>query len=205
MSSNNTMSVQGKFQRFIRLQTPLETAFAYFTDFAYVLPRLPEIGRVLRYRDGRYRLIFMSDDGRGHEMGIVFDIRHEIVENRHVKMIAIPVNQHELTGDRASQGTAPLFPGLLNGEVILTERHGQIEVVYRLDLFIEIEVPRFLSFIPKPMLQKIGESLMQFKLHAVGDGFAERLTEDFVEWNKRHVVRANEPIVVRRGLTPELN
>ncbi len=208
---SNQMAVQGTFQRFMRLQTPLETAFAYFTDFNHILPRLPEIDRVMRYRDGHYRMIFMADDGRGHEMGIVFDIRHELVENRHIKMISLPVSLQELSGDKLSKGNSPLFPGHFNGEVIFSERANQIEIVYRVDLLIEIEVPRFLNFVPKPLMQKMGDSLMQLKLHNVGDGFADRLIGDFGEWHTRNAphLHAGRTIHETRGrvpgLMPELN
>jgi hypothetical protein len=210
------MSVQGNFQRHMHLATHLEMAYAYFTDYNHILPRLPEVDRVMRYRDGRYRMIFMADDGRGHDMGVVFDIKHEVVENRMVKMVSIPVSPHELAGDRLAKGQAPLFPGLMNGEVLLNDRVGHVEVSYRLNLLIQIEVPGFLYFIPKPVLQKIGDGLMQYKLHSVGDGFAERLVDDFGDWHNRNAVRVAAGQTVTRpatgesvprgsGLAPELN
>ncbi len=182
----NSLVVQGKFQRLIRLNTPLEVAFTYFTDFGYVLPRLPEIERVMRFKDGRYRMLFMADDGRGHEMGIVFDIRHEVKENSHIKMVALPVSRQDLSGDGLSKGPGPLFPGLFSGEVIFTENGDQIEVAYIVNLVVEIEVPRFLSFMPRPVLHKLGDSLMQLKLHSIGNGFADNLLADFSTWFNRH-------------------
>lgn len=204
----NLLSVQGNFQRHIRLQTPLEVAYTYFTDFNYVLPRLPEIERVLRYRDGRYRMIFAADDGRGHEMGIVFDIRHELLENRHIKMVSVPVSQHELSGgDSLSRSTGPLFPGMFSGEVVFNENNIGVEVVYRVNLLVEIEVPRFLNFMPRPVLQKLADSLMQLKLHTVGDGLANRLTTDFGEWHSQREVdgRAAHGIKIMQMAVPELN
>ncbi|HEX2916073.1 MAG TPA: DUF1997 domain-containing protein [Chloroflexia bacterium] len=183
----NLIGVQGNFQRLIKLETELETAYAYLTDFNHVLPRLPEVDRVLRYRDGRYRMIFSADDGRGHEMGVVFDIRHELVEHQHIKMISIPVSRQELSGDRMHKSKGPLFPGLFSGEVIFTERTDYIEITYRVDLLIEIEVPRFLNFMPHNVLQKLGDSLMQFKLHSIGDGFADKLASDFEGWQNLNI------------------
>lgn len=176
------LAVQGQFERIIRLETSLEHAYAYFTDFGYVLPRLPEISRILRYRDGRYRMIFMADDGRGHEMGIVFDIQHELEPGRHIKMVAVPLALEQLRKDQLNGSNSPLFPGLFNGEVLFAQHPGAIEVVYRVKLNIEIEVPRFLALMPKNVLQRIGDGLMRMKLHQVADGFANRVTVDFKEW-----------------------
>ncbi len=185
----NQMVVQGNFQRFIRLQTPLPVAYTYFTDFNHVLPRLPEIERVMRFRDGRYRMIFGADDGRGHQMSIVFDIRHELVENQHIKIVSLPVSRQDLSEDSNMHGVGPLFGGMFNGEVVFTQRADRIDIGYSVNLVVEVEVPRFLSFIPRPVLQKLGESLMQLKLHNIGDGFAERLTNDFEEWCLTHSER----------------
>lgn len=191
----NQMSVQGNFQRFIRLETDLETAYTYFTDFKHVLPRLPEVERVMHYKDGRYRMIFGADDGRGHEMGVVFDIRHELDELRQIRMVSVPVSQQDI-GDKFSNKGGPLFAGMFSGEVVFTPGFNQVEVSYRVNLLVEIEVPRFLSFMPRNVLQKLGDSLMQFKLHSVGDGFAERLTGDFGDWctqNQSYATRFAQP------------
>ena len=178
----NNLVVQGNFERLIRLKAPLEVAYTYFTDFGHILPRLPEIERVLRYKDGRYRMLFMADDGRGHEMGIVFDIRHELIENSHIRMISLPVSRQDLSGDQLSKGVGPMFPGMFSGEVIFTPKDDQIEIAYLVNIVVEVEVPRFLSFMPKTVLQKLGDSLMQLKLHNIGVGFADKLVDDFDEW-----------------------
>jgi Protein of unknown function (DUF1997) len=178
---SNVISVQGQFHKDILLKTEIEHAYSYFTDFNFVLPRLPEIGRILRYRDGRYRMIFSADDGRGHDMGIVFDIRHELVENKHVKVVPLPLTHAQIRNDK-TLGKGPFFPGLFSSDTILHLRRDHIEVNYKLQLQIEVEVPNFLRFMPLGMLQKIGETLMHMKLGSVADGFIQRLPEDFNEW-----------------------
>jgi hypothetical protein len=206
----NIMSVQGNFQRFIRLHTHQDLAFAYFTDFNHILPRLPEVDRVLRYKDGRYRMIFMADDGRGHEMGVVFDIRHETIHNRVVKMISVPIDPQDLNKKTAA-GEPPLFPGKMSGEVVLRQQVGHVEVIYQLELLIEIDVPGFLSFIPKPVLQKIGDSLMKYKMHAIGDGYADRMVEEYQDWHITNATRVGEEVHLTDNLarhaelTPKLN
>ncbi len=177
------MGVKGHFHRVIKLDTSVEAACAYFMDFNHVLPRLPEVDRVLRYKDGRYRMIFMSDDGRGHEMGVVFDIRQEVLENRHVRMLPIPISRQELAGSPLATN-APLFPGTFNGETTFIQRDNHCEVVYKAALQIEIEVPRFLNFIPRNMLQKMGDGMMNFKLTAVGEGLGRNTPTDFKQWYK---------------------
>lgn len=203
MQTAQCMAVQGEFERIIRLETEVETALAYFTDFNYVLPRLPEIERVLRYSDGRYRMVFTADDGRGHEMGVVFDIRHEIIENRQIKIHSIPLTENDLRNDSrmAQHHKGPLFPGRFSGETIFHQRGSQIEVLYRVQLHIEIEVPRFLNFMPKKVLQQLGDTLMKVKLHKVGDGLAERMAGDFGEWCKLNPAKIQA--VARGGLADE--
>lgn len=176
------LAVRGQFERVIRLNTPVEHAYSYFTDFSYVLPRLPEIDRIIRYRDGRYRMIFSADDGRGHEMSIVFDIRHELEPNRSIKMRSVPLTLERLHSDKLISSNNPLFPGIFEGETLFVEQASHTEVIYRVNLFIEIEVPRFLQFMPKNVLQGIGDTLMRLKLHQVADGFANRVTADFGNW-----------------------
>lgn len=194
------VAVQGDFERVILLQSTIETAFDYFTDFNFVLPRLPEIDRVMRYADGRYRMVFGADDGRGHEMGIVFDIRHELTDNRHIKIVSLPLSEEELHKDpRMNQNNGPLFPGRFSGETLFRERGQQIEVIYRARLAIEIEVPRFLSFMPRRVLQQIGDTMMNVKLHNVADGLAERLGSEFSDWCEANQVRLPVAAGARNG------
>jgi hypothetical protein len=178
---SNIIAVQGNFHRNILLNTEIEHAYSYFTDFNFVLPRLPEVGRILRFKDGRYRMIFTADDGRGHDMGIVFDIRHELIENKHVKVVPIPLSHDQIKHDK-SLGKGPFFPGLFSSDTILHLRRDHIEVNYKLQMQIEVEVPNFLRFMPLGVLQKIGETLMHMKLNTVAAGFVQRLPEDFNEW-----------------------
>ncbi len=192
------VAVQGDFERSIRLEEDLEVVYSYFTDFNFILPRLPEIERVLRYADNRYRMIFGADDGRGHELGIVFDIRHEMLENRHIKMVSLPVAQHDIQQDpRLQNSKGPLFPGKFSGETLFHQQPNHIEVIYRVRLEIEIEVPHFLNFLPKKMLQQIGDTMMKVKLSSVGDGMARRMSMDFQEWCEAN--RAKLPVGVRAG------
>jgi len=192
------VAVQGDFERLIRLESGIETVYSYFTDFNYILTRLPEIDRVLRYSDGRYRMVFMADDGRGHEMGIVFDIRHELNENRHIRMVSLPLTEQDLRDDprmSSSHSHGPLFPGRFAGETIFYDRGTHSEVVYRAQLNIEIEVPRFLSFMPRKVLQQIGDTLMKLKLHTVGDGLAQNMVEEFEGWRELN----QEKLLVQSG------
>jgi hypothetical protein len=209
MQTAQVMAVQGDFERLIRLNTDLDSASAYFRDLNYLLPRLPEIERVLRYSDGRYRMIFSADDGRGHEMGVVFDIRHEVIENRHIKIHSIPISESDLRNDsRLAHSKGPLFPGRFSGETLLHIRENHIEIIYRVNLHIEIEVPKFLSFMPRKMLQQIGDTLMKVKMHRVGDGLAERLIEDFDEWLEINSVESGRVKMVEprhQRATSELN
>ncbi|MEI6046366.1 MAG: DUF1997 domain-containing protein [Chloroflexota bacterium] len=193
MQTAQCVAVQGDFERCIRLETELETAYAYFSDFSYVLPRLPEIDRVLHYSDGRYRMIFGADDGRGHDMGIVFDIRHEFLTDRHIKIHSVPLSTQDLHNDpRLANSKGPLFPGRFSGETLFHKRGNHIEVVYRAELHIEIEIPRFLSFMPRRVVQQLGDGLMNLKLHKVGNGLAERMASDFTEWHslkQKHTIK----------------
>ncbi len=196
MQTAQMVAVQGNFERFIRLDTEIDTAYSYFTDFNYVLPRLPEIERVLRYSDGRYRMIFSADDGRGHAMGIVFDIRHEMDANQHIKMLSVPVSEFDLKNDPrlvASKAKGPLFPGSFSGETLFHDRGRHIEVVYRAQINIEIEVPRFLQFMPRKVLQQLGETLMKVKLNKVSEGMAGRMEEDFGEWQEQNSIKLIKP------------
>jgi hypothetical protein len=193
---SDKVGVTGQFQKTLRLEAPLELVYGYFTDFNFVLPRLPEIDRVLRYKDGRYRMIFAADDGRGHEMGVVFDVRHEMEACKHVKTIPVPVRKEDLKSDPMSN-SGPLFPGTFAGETILLEKGNHVEVLYKATLHIDVEVPRFLSFLPTNMLHKMGDSLMNFKLNSVGEGLTRTMHGDFKLWcekNAHSAVREREKV-----------
>ncbi|MEI7557037.1 DUF1997 domain-containing protein [Candidatus Chlorohelix sp.] len=180
------VGVSGDFRRIIRLDAPVEVVYNYFTDFSYVLPRLPEVNRVLHFKDGRYRMIFSADDGRGHDMGVVFDVRHEVVENHIVKMVPVPINPHEL---KKSMGpnVGVMFPGSFGGEATLKQHSNHCEIIYKVNLKIDIEVPQFLSFLPMPMLRKMGDGLMSLKLNKVGEGMSQNVPSDFKHWvDKNH-------------------
>jgi len=197
------MAVRGEFERIIKLGTSLEHAYNYFSDFSYVLPRLPEVDRIIRYRDGRYRMIFLADDGRGHAMGIVFDINHELAPSRHIKMISVPLSLEQLRSDKLMNAHSPLFPGEFQGEVLFQDKTSHVEVVYRAKLHIEIEVPRFLAFMPKNVLQGIGDALMRLKLHQVADGFANRVVADFGEWYTPYQEKRQRETEVQGSTTVE--
>ena len=126
-------------------------------------------------------MIFMTDDGRGHEMGVVFDVRHEAEENHRVKMLPIPLTFEELKNDNHI-GDGAFFTGTFTGEATFHDKKHYCEIVYRVTLNIEVEVPRFLNFIPQTMLQKMGEGLMGMKLNAVGEGMSRNVPQDFDEW-----------------------
>jgi hypothetical protein len=90
----------------------------------------------------------------------------------------------------SSKEKGPLFPGRFKGETLFHTRGKHIEVIYRAQLHIEIEVPRFLSFMPKKVVQQLGDGLMNLKLHKVGNGLAERMADDFIEWsNQKHTIK----------------
>jgi Protein of unknown function (DUF1997) len=185
----NYLAVRGSFQRMMRLQTASEGAFAYMTDLRHVLPRLPDIERVQRFKDDRYRLFFATDDGRGHTMSIVFDTRYEFTPCQQMRIIALPIAQQELADENVGGGR-PAFGGLFEGEIIFNERAALTEITYRLDILVEIEVPRFLNFIPHGALQRIGDGLMQLKARNIGDGFTHRLTNDYPNWAERRPAQA---------------
>ena len=221
------LTIRGEFERLIPLHTDVAAAYSYFTDFGRVLARLPELERLVRYKDGRYRLVFDADDGRGHAMTCLFDIRHELIENESIRILPVPINPAEVEAMNRTNnpGFAPgkhdpngkyVFSGLFAGETRFhhNARTNTAEITYNAGITLELEVPAFLAFLPQPVLHRVGDGLMTLKLKRVTEGFARNVQRDFQEGQRvpvgvagRTAVSTNSPAAGESfgGLDPTLN
>lgn len=179
----NTLRLAGQLEQLIRLETPLENAYAYFSDFGNIVGLFPGIERIMHFRDDRYRLIFAADDERGHEAGIVFDVRCEQELNQVIKVLPVPTSAANLDQIELKHKKLELFfPGQFSSELYFERCGRETKISYRVELLIEFEIPKFLKFIPKKALQNMGDSLMQKKMRSTTSRLAENINQDFWQW-----------------------
>ncbi|MFV9503166.1 MAG: DUF1997 domain-containing protein [Oscillochloridaceae bacterium umkhey_bin13] len=166
----------GEAMHVFRFAGPADLAYSYFCDVPAVFRLLPDALDCFAYGIDRYRLIVGANDGHGHGMAAVFDLKAHHEPGHAIRLVP--------SDDGPPFNIAGIaFAGSLAAEaVFIPQRNGATCVEYTVEIDLSIPIPAVLNLMPTPFLQNLGERAMEFKMTQMIGGFTRGVTADFHAW-----------------------
>jgi carbon monoxide dehydrogenase subunit G len=180
------MEVDGVFHKIFRIEAPIEAVIAFVSDYKYTLPRMPQVERVLKYPNDRYRMFYSADVVSGFKMYILFDITPDMPAENKLNFVPIPISKEDLINARTS-GYPSLHSGKFSAKASFAEVGNYTEIDYRAEITLQVEVPNFLRVLPLKALFKMGSGILSHKMDSIGDDMAESLPHEYEKWSIKNV------------------
>lgn len=166
------ITISGSVHRSFTFPSPLDAAFDFYADIRRTLGMLPHIAIVKAYQPDQYRVMYSTTELGIYRVRLFCDIQVELERQERVLHIRpIPemppapseVGIYSLTGQ-----------GFFTSQSIFRANGKSTQVEYQFRLSADLPVPFGIRFMPEPVLNGIANSIVQWRIDEIVDGFIQR-------------------------------
>lgn len=161
--------------RSMRLPADPDSCRAVLQEFMRHVERLSDVASVEAYPGGVYRVILNKMGGTigawSYGVHIAYDLQLELLPDR-MTAVSLPRDPHDswigdgilLSDYRSETRWAPAEAG--------------VELHHAMDLKVDLPLPGFLAFAPRPLMQALADGLMRQKATGMIDEMLELLSKE---------------------------
>lgn len=176
---NRVVDLGGQAAHEFLFDAPLPLVYEYFTDVPAIFSFLPDVSSVKPYGTDCCRVVVGSTDIFGFNMAGIFDLQVEFEPEQSLHIF--PAEEGPAVNMRGVS-----FPGDLWLETFFYPQDEQSTAVeFQLELSLTIPLPGPVRKMPRPVVQRLGERAMSYKMSNMITGFVRHIEVDFaryVQW-----------------------
>ena len=147
-------------------------AFKFYSNLEHTLNYLTHISILQSFADLQYRVVYHSSELGIYRVRIFCDIGADLDRD------AWAIRIHPLEGITPIRNKAGLYSlsaqGQYTSESLFAEEGNQTRIDYRLQLSASLPVPHGVRFMPSAVLDNIAQSIMNWRIQEIVEGFIER-------------------------------
>ena len=172
------ISVFGSTRRSFVFPSNLPTAYAYYGDLDRILSYLPHIFVLKGYSPNRFRMLYSTTELATYRIRVYADVQATPDKDARVLRVS------PLTGLPPVRATAGIrsstAQGYFSSESIFYDEGDETRIEYSLRLECRLPTPLAMRFIPSKIVDRIAESVTEWRIGEIVDGFVEQSIHEFV-------------------------
>jgi hypothetical protein len=182
------ISVFGSARRSFVFPSNLPTAFAYYSDLDRILSYLPHISVLKAYSANRFHMLYSTTELATYRIRVHADVQATPDKDARVLRVS-PLTS--LPPVRAEAGIrSSTAQGYFSSESIFYDEGDETRIEYSLRLECRLPTPLAMRFIPSKIVDRIAESVTEWRIREIVDGFIERSIHEFARQRSKSRHRA---------------
>ena len=172
------INIGGSVHRSFVFPADTQTAFRYYANMRHTLNMIPHISIHEHWDEHKYRMLYSTTELGIYRVRIFCNIQTQLDQDRGV-MHVYPLEEGTVIKSKVG-----VYSLSAQGEYSSTSTFyeidaGKTEIDYRLNLHAQLPIPLGLRLMPSRLLNEIAQSITQWRIEEIANGFIERSMSAF--------------------------